>query len=239
MSKIIKIKLPKGVVGTKVPFDLIYLITRDQRELVHQLFDFALVMPFETSFQELVYTLFPKHYSERGFERNDATLKLTISKEIQNETQSYTTRNKRKSVASTWWAAMVDTYDLKDRLVVIPLLLRQEQEKLLPRYLGTKTWMERQYVKQGHARRKTKSVSTLSAEQVKTLLPVLSDLAYLATPYPAPNDKLRPICSVCPRSFQHLQGQCIPGMPVCYQHFDLSTILAPSQMPTTPEEPLY
>lgn len=231
MSEILKVKIPRLLAGLKIPYDLMYLITRDQRELVHKLWDFALVMPFEESFQKVVFELYPKHFSKLGHYRNDAELRQPIYTGPAPDSTSYTNvkRTARKNIAVSWWATLNETYDLTERLVVVPLLLRRDHERLLPRYLGAKKWVERQ-IPQASIRKRGKSgVMTadvkLSAPDVAKIIPPISGLAYLATPYEMPNDKLRPLCSICPRSFQHLQGQCVPGMAICYTSLDITNLL--------------
>jgi hypothetical protein len=235
MSEIIKVKIPKTVAGIKIPYDLIYLITREQRELVHKLWDFALVMPFEESFQRVIFELYPRFYSKLGRNRNDAELKLSINPATKESPLPIRVRkSEQRNLATAWWATIAEEYALSERLVVVPILLQRKEEKLLPRYLGAKRWMDRQ-APYATSSRKTRSLATtelkLTAPQVAQLAPPISDLAYLSTPYPLPNDKLRPLCSICPRSFQHLQGQCIPGMAVCYTHLDITNIISSKKLP--------
>ena len=52
----------------------------------------------------------------------------------------------------------------------------------------------------------------------------ISELAYIATPEPAPNNIIRPLCSICPRQLLNLQGECIPGQLVCFKALDFNNI---------------
>jgi len=107
-----------------------------------------------------------------------------------------------------WWTEFMEQYDMQSRVVVVPILLRKRALKAVPRYLTTEKWFQNQ-VRRGY----------------KVLKEPISDMAYLATPHPAPQDKIRPLCSICPRSLLQLQGECIPGQPVCYTSLDFNKIL--------------
>jgi hypothetical protein len=239
MSKIFKIKIPKLYAGSRIPYDLIYLITRDQREIVHKLWDYALVMPFEASFQEVVYRIQPKYISEIGAVRNDTLYRQSLF------VREHGTLKREISVkVREWWEEQNQKFDLSNRLVVVPLLLRRDIEKMLPRYLGSRKWMHKQLVpyinpsRRGIKPNNPEQIEPkLTTEQVAALTSPLSDLAYLATPFAVPNDKIRPICSICPRNFQHLQGKCVPGMAVCYTHLDLTQIMPKKSLPITEEIP--
>lgn len=222
---IVKVKIPKTVAGITIPYDLIYLVTKEQRELVHKLWQFALVLPFEESFAKVIYSLGPKYVSQYGANRNDSLVRqAAIDQKLR-----FSHRALYKTKVDAWWADKISELNLTERLVVVPLLWSNREEKLLPRYLGSKGWMHAQLASgpRSRIRNKPKANQTFAAiadvpvEVVAKLKSPLPDLAYLSTPYEAPNDKIRPICSICPRNFQFLQGQCVPGMPVCYKSLDL------------------
>lgn len=228
MSHVFKVKVPKSVAGHKFPYDLIYLMSADQRELIHKLWQFALVMPFEETFQRVVYSLRPTELSQLGYQRDDSTMKC----------------HQKLEDPATWWEPLREKYALDTRLVVVPMLwgaLTKQPfggdtpsiTQTLPKYISSRNWITKQ-VAAPRNRNKPKATAPkagsfaqleFSDAQVASIVSPLSTLAYLSTPFEGPDAKIRPICSVCSNNFQHLQGKCVPGMPVCYERLDLSDLV--------------
>jgi hypothetical protein len=86
--------------------------------------------------------------------------------------------------------------------------------------LSSNTWFARQN-KSKKKRRRSHLPKVPTVDGVKASI---SELAYLATPEPPPEDKIRPLCGICPRMMLHLQGECIPGQLVCYKSLDFNQI---------------
>ena len=237
MSHVLKVKVPKSIAGNKFPYDLIYLVAQDQRELVHKLWQFALVMPFEETFPNVIYRLTPVQLSQIGYQRDDSTMRC----------------HQTAKDAEAWWEPLRIKYDLDNRLVVVPMLwgaLTKHSSdtnpvtQTLPKYISNRSWITKQVVT---PRKPTKGKSvgsqpnsftqlTFSDPQVANLVSPLSTLAYLSTPFDGPDAKIRPICSVCSNNFQHLQGKCKPGMPVCYERLDLSDLVNLRKKMVIPQE---
>jgi len=241
MSHILKVKVPKTIAGIKFPYDLIYLMSADQRELIHKLWQFALVMPFEESFQNIIYKLRPQELSQIGYQRDDSTMKTAT-------VLAYNT---------DWWQPLRDKYDLDNRVVVVPMLWgaltkqapdQEPTTHILPKYISARNWISKQAgVRTTSSRKRSKRTTVkyspfeqleLSDADVAKIVSPLSTLAYLSTPFDGPDAKIRPICSVCSNNFQHLQGKCKPGMPVCYECLDLSDLVNLRKKMVIPQEPV-
>jgi len=109
--------------------------------------------------------------------------------------------------AKSWWEAFVKEHDLTQRLAVIPVLTTKARHAVRPRYLTSKKW-ER-------ARKKAMTSPIVTA---------YDEFAYLATPLPAPQNKIAPICMICPRMLLQLQGECTPGDEICYRSLNFADI---------------
>lgn len=211
----VKIKIHRNRAGQHIPYDTLYLFRREDRDLIPDIWGFALVLPFDASIVNEIKGLHPDTISHFQFKRND---------DLENVPPKIpgihkVPRKEHDAAKEEFWNALFEDHDLEDRVVVIPVLTSKLKNKLRPRYLGSERWFEKQLVQIQHRGRRGRD-----NRRGENLDPALSDLAYLATPYPAPNDKIRPICSICPRNLQHLQGECIPGMPICYKSLDFGDL---------------
>jgi len=207
---IVKLKIHRNEAGVTIPYDTLYLFSRKHRELIPKIWQYALVLPLEEEFLKVIYRLTPTQTSHFKFNRDDEAEKVPVLKDLPS------TRNSEYVVMKTaWWDDLFEKHSLKERVVVVPILTTKRQDKLFPKYLASSKWFERRAPQRNRYR---------SAEVVIPA-PAINDLAYLATPLPEPNNVIRPICSICPRNMQHLQGECIPGMPICYQSLDLHNII--------------
>lgn len=212
---IVKIKVHRNRAGTHIPYDTLYLFERKHRELIPKIWGFALVLPLEDQVVRQIKELKPDEVSHYKFKRDDDTEHVPVK-----ELSDRGTRKELDVKKEDWWNQLFLDHDIEDRVVVIPILTSKLKEKLRPRYLGSSKWFEKQIEalsNRGRAKRQL--------PQVEGMDHAISELGYLSTPYAAPNDKIRPICSICPRNLEHLQGKCIPGMPICYSSLDFGDIL--------------
>lgn len=109
--------------------------------------------------------------------------------------------------AKAWWTAFVEEHELTQRLAVIPVLTATARHIIRPRYLTSKKW------EKAKVRAVTSPITT-----------AYDEFAYLATPLPAPQNKIAPICMICPRMLLQLQGECTPGDEVCYRSLNFAAI---------------
>lgn len=193
-NTIVAVRMSRKIVGVKIPYDKLYFFTREMREIIPRVFGYALVLPFDSTIYKGLYSTPPKFVTTRHVRRYDEGLKAPVSLEDVPQVK--------------WWDDFMEQYGMRERVVVVPILLRKRALKAVPRYLTSDKWFTRQ--------------SHRPLEQIK---PAISDLAYLATPHPAPQDKVRPLCDICPRSLLQLQGECIPGQQICYSSLDFNKIL--------------
>lgn len=132
-----------------------------------------------------------------------------LKKQRDDKTQRVATgisgRQVSNAAVTTWWDNnIVKKYDLTERVAVVPILTSKVRKKRKPRYLSAR-------------------LKTGSGEK---RLPI-SELAYLATPEAPPDDKIQPLCTICPRMLLHMQGDCSPGQLACYKALDFNRIVLP------------
>ena len=227
MSKVLKIKIDRNIAGTEIPYDVVYLFPREQRALISRLWEFALVMPFEDSFKKIIYKLPLSKISHLKQYRDDDNMNLSA---IHSGTKVVQ--------AQQSWETLCIEYALDDRIVVVPLLMSKQEKGYKPKYITSRQWFSRLFnPSRTHAKAGRKHVLNItSSVDVSKFEPAISDLAYIVTPFSEPEDIIRPLCSVCPRNLQHLQGQCIPGMPVCYETLNFNLKQPTPVLPIIEEE---
>lgn len=216
---IVVLKVHRNAAGQTIPFDKIYFFRRQDKELIPTIFTYALVLPIDEQLLSALYKLKPKEFSHLKYKRDDETKQQPV---LMPDRQQLDGRKHSPEQIQQWWTqSFIEEYDLDNRVAVVPILAAKARKKLIPRYLSTKKWFDKQM-------RSTSRFSRYGSSSVKpkseNLKPAISELGYLSTPKPAPNDKIRPICSICPRMMQHLQGQCIPGQIVCYKSLNLNML---------------
>lgn len=197
MNNIIDVHISRRAAGVVLPFDKMYLIHKDDREYIPKIFGYALVLPLSDQITEPLSNIRPRRQTHKGFRRDDDRKDLPIFKQ-----------KTTKSDWQAWWGSFLTEHDAENRVVVIPILTASVRKQVRPRYLVAKHW---------EANAKARRGSQAS-------LPLLSDYAYLATPLAPPDDKIRPICSICPRMLLQLQGKCQPGERICYESLDFAEI---------------
>jgi len=202
MSNIIDIHIQRNVAGAQIPFDKLYLMKPDQKELLPKIFGYAIVMPLSEDIKEVIYKLNPSALTKAHFRRNDDDKAVPLALDKQR--------------VLSWWKDFNEEYDIDNRLVVIPVLTSLARRKIRPRYLANKKWFAANVQRQRTKQKNLPQSQTVNA---------LSDYAYLATPLDAPQDKIRPLCSICPRMLRHIQGDCLPGQPVCYDALNFADIV--------------
>jgi hypothetical protein len=208
VSNVLDIHIQRSVVGSDIPFDKLYLFSREDREHIPKIFGYALVLPFSEDIQKVIYKLKVAEVTHKSFQRDDSQKKVQVTLEGNRVL---------RDAIQDWWEAFALEHDLANRVAVVPVLTSVARKKIRPRYIASQKWFadqEKQNVKR--------------AKRGRTRLPqagpALSELAYLATPLAAPQDKIRPLCSICPRMLMHLQGDCVPGQAVCYTALNFAEI---------------
>lgn len=227
------VKVHRNAVGTTIPFDKVYFFRRDDRPLIPSVFGYALVMPVDPALVEALYQLKPKKVSHLQYRRNDDAVGIATGLDGR--------KHNAQNIQDWWKTEVFEKYDLEDRVAVVPILTSKARKRLNPRYLSSKRWYNEQEQKKGrHKSNRPTPMFHVPGEYLDPrkklpVQPAISELAYLATPLPAPDDKIRPLCSICPRMLRNLQGECVPGQLVCYKSLDFSKIGSDSEMSETAE----
>lgn len=195
MSEIIDIHIKRTQAGTSIPFDKVYLVRKEDQALIPRIFTYALVLPLTTSISDVLFSIRPSLITHKKFHRDDAA-KNQLGPALQTP-------------VAPWWAEFNEKYAISSRVVVIPILTSTIKKVVRPRYLTNKKWFTEV------------PKNRVSSRDVAN---ALSEYTYLSTPHPAPRDRIRPICSICPRMLLHIQGECVPGQPVCYKALNFAEI---------------
>ena len=205
---VIVVKVHRNAAGTSIPFDKVYFFRRADRPLIPKIFGYALVLPIDDSLMTAIYDLKPKKLSHLRFRRDDDSMRVPTGIDGR--------KHKKDEIRAWWDEQVVAKHNLEDRVAVIPILTSKVRKRLHPRFLNSKRWFSRQdTMKLGNKKSKMDPTK---------LTPAISELAYLATTHEPPDDKIRPLCSICPRMPRHLQGECIPGQIICYKSLDFNKI---------------
>jgi len=207
---VIVVKVHRNAAGTSIPFDKVYFFRRADRPLIPKIFGYALVLPIDDSLMTAIYDLKPKKLSHLRFRRDDDSMRVPTGIDGR--------KHKKDEIRAWWDEQVVAKHNLEDRVAVIPILTSKVRKRLHPRFLNSKRWFARQAEPPKTRQNKPAKVD------VNTLTPAISELAYLATTHEPPDDKIRPLCSICPRMLRHLQGECIPGQIICYKSLDFNKI---------------
>lgn len=237
MSKapnVVVIKVSREVAGISIPFDKLYFFRREDRDLIPKIFGYALVLPVSEELVTKIKRLRPKSVSQYKHHRDDALLQQSPS----IEGTMLDGRSHSRAQIETWWdEKLFEPEDLMERVVVIPVLTKKVRKKLQARYLSSKKWYDRQKSRISASRRfrgrLSPSQNTQLSQQVVSALP---EVAYLATPEAYPDDKINPLCTICPRNLLQLQGKCTPGELVCYKSLDFNKITVTAPLPVASEE---
>ena len=191
---IIDIHIQRNKIGKVFPFEKLYLMHKDDVELIPRIFQYAMVLPLRPDMLLKLKTLKPATVHLKHFARKDADLNKPVD----------------MTANPDWWDAFIETYELKKRVAIIPVLVSTVRRIIRPRYLTSARW--RKFKQNG------------ANPTGKNALVAYDEFAYLATPQPAPQNKIAPLCMICPRMLLQLQGECTPGDEVCYTSLNFATL---------------
>lgn len=226
---VVVIKVSREVAGITIPFDKLYFFRREDRELIPKIFGYALVLPVSEELVTKIKRLRPKSLSHYKHQRDDEALHQppTIGGTLLDG------RTHSQNQIKEWWdTTLFVPEDLTERVVVIPILTKKVRKKIQARYLSSKKWYDRQKSQISARNRYARKAAP------QAIISALPEVAYLATPEAAPDDKINPICTICPRNLLQLQGKCTPGELVCYKSLDFNSITTTAELPVATEEEL-
>jgi len=196
MGNIIDIHIQRTLAGKHFPFDKVYLAQKEDAHLLSKIFGYCIVLPMSLPIRNILRRTLPKQITQKGFRRNDAGKNIPLDLD--------------KKDGEQWWKEFEQAHKFSERLVVVPVLTSSRRKRERPRYLGARYW---------------ESVVKRNQQRHGVKLPQYFDeSAYLATPHEAPNDKIAPVCVICPRMLRQMQGECNPGDEICYKALDFSRI---------------
>lgn len=212
-NKVLVVKVDRSAAGITVPFDKLYFFPKGRATDIPKIFGYALVFPCETTLMSAIVKLRPKTISAYRHRRDDALLNQPIDLDGRKTTET--------DVATWWQTHVLTVYNMEERVVVVPVLTSKIRKKLNPRYLAASKYFE---AGTPVRRTRTRSKRPLKVIQKASSKQAISEFAYLATPLEAPNDRVSPICNICPRQLLQLQGLCTPGQPVCLKALNFNDI---------------
>ena len=117
------LRVTKAVAGKKFPFDRVYLVAYDDREVIERMFRYALVLPVEDKLLAMLKEIEPDQYINRTMHRND------------KETAAH------KMSQKAWHAT------LKGEWVMVVPILPKWVSKNMPKYLVAENWYRERLVK--------------------------------------------------------------------------------------------
>lgn len=195
MSTIIDLHIMRSKVNVNIPYDKLYLFKREHRDLIPRIFSYALVLPLAEEMVAEIKKQPIAHVSHRHFRRNDDDLKQPV--------------NVPEGQLAQWWGEFMEIHEFSQRVAVVPILVAKSRKHVRPRYLTSARTLPK----------------NRNRRQLQLADAPIHEMAYLSTPHPAPNDKIRPICTICPRMLLQMQGKCNPGQKICYETLDFSEIV--------------
>jgi hypothetical protein len=218
---VIEVKIQRTQAGLVLPFDKIYLFRLEDEALLPRIFPYAMVMPMTRLFRERMQHLTPRVLAKKHpYRSKDPEDDHT---ELFPHTLNRSQRSKKQhQEVVDWWEAFFEEHGVKNRLIVVPLLTKKIRKVIQPRYLSADGWPTAIRLAHGHKPQHQKSRFNL--QRPMDMESPYDEAAYLITPNPPPYDKIRPLCSVCPRMLLHMQGECVPGDNVCYRSLDLNAL---------------
>ncbi len=111
------LRVHKNTAGKKFPFDRVYLIKYDDRDVIEQMFRYSIVLPIEAKLAKLLREIKVEEYVNRTFHRNDA-------------------EQAAAKIAERDWHTLLDSTEW---VLVVPVLSKWMKQNM-PRYLVAEDW---------------------------------------------------------------------------------------------------
>lgn len=195
---ITKIKV-KSTQTNQFPFDVVYLVHRTLKHRIPDLFPYSLCIPLNNELTK----------------RLTANVKVDVIKQITPTNR--TSQHLKNAVALD--SVMLD-FAYKETFLVVPILPRthkktrnKRRRDKNPAYLVAAS--HRSGI---HTNRKGQKWREEASPSNADLQAFFNDFAALSTP----RGWVRPICKLCPRHLEHVQGKCSLGHQICYESLIIS-----------------
>lgn len=177
------------------PFDIVYIVGQESKSLLPKMFPYSLVLPIN---DDLV-----------------ARMKQLPVHEHRSLTSTEHNVVERKHGQYIYVKDLLDLTLLRQSFLVVPVLPRthektrnQKRKDKNPAYLVAHDHRVGEYAnRKGQARIRSASAA------LEDFGPFFNDFAVMFTP----RGPVRPICRMCPRHLEHVQGKCSLGEMKCYE----------------------
>lgn len=226
-QNVVVVRVRKSDVGKHIPFDKVYLFRAEDHAIIRLMFPFSFCFPVTEEFKTSLRGLKPEQTSYHTARRETSVVGKALE----------LTANQNKE----YWDLFFNTYDIDNRLVVIPVKTVHKGKKIFAAYFNSsRNFRNKNEGPQPTSkvkRRKAKlprAAATQKAED-RYKLPSYAEPA-LFTPYPEPYNVIQPFCSICPNAMERIKGECVPGMPVCYTMLDISKAVPIKHEPANESE---
>lgn len=193
-QQLIKLKIRASDVA-QVPFDIVYIVNKELKPLLPKMLPYSLVLPMN---DDLVDRM--KHI-------------------VVHEHRSLTTSEhrvlERKPGQTVYVMDLLDLVALRQSFLVVPVLPRTHEKTRNtkrkdrnPAYLVAQMHRTGTYVDRKGASKTRQPVGSMDDFRA-----FFNDFAVAFTP----RGPVRPICRMCPRHLEHVQGKCTLGEMKCYE----------------------
>lgn len=206
--KIHSLKIRRSSVGRLIPFDRIYLVNYEDREVIKKLFRYAIVMPLLGAMKTVIRDQRLEIHLSRGHERTTEVHHFPMV-----------------TGATPYKIGDVLDFENEKWVVVVPLLRKalRDSNELHPKYLTSNKWVFRGNTVVTKRRHKTKLQVRMGKKGTPEVAPkddapaAFNKQAYLQTP----ERDVKPPCLFCPRMILHQNGECNLGDIHCYSSLPL------------------
>lgn len=200
---ILKVKVKASQVSD-FPFDVVYVVGKELKHLLPKMFPYSLCLPFNAE-------LIKRFHGVRVDEMSTVT--MTQRRETLPDEEPPGT--KRSRVGSTEMQHLVSSGALQNAFMVIPVLPRTHQKTRSkrsnarnPAYL-----LANMHRRGEHETRKGNKKTITGEKKDDEFLAFFNDFTVMFTP----RGPKRPVCAMCPRHLEHVQGKCSLGEQKCYE----------------------
>jgi hypothetical protein len=201
---ILKLKVTASQVKN-FPFDVVYVVDQTFKHLLPKMFPYSLCLPFNA---ELIKRLLDVRVD------NVSTVTMTQKRDTLPDEEA-PTGTKRSRFGTTEMTHFLDAERLKNAFMVIPVLPRtHEKTRSKRRKDRNPAYLLANMHRRGeHETRHGKTKTITGEKRDDPFLAFFNDFAVMFTP----KGPKRPICTMCPRHLEHVQGRCSLGEQKCYE----------------------
>lgn len=188
VSRTLALKIQRSLAGKVFPFDRVYLFQQEDELLIPRIFPYSMVLSLTGTFRKM----FDRVVKE------DGSSNILVASAMSRTSTETMQKELGKSNLKTELDQALEHPD--KWIVAVPMLWRMKSGKTIwPQYLAARARFGRKTKKTGMSK------SPLLAQ-------VVSSRSYLLVG----GKSYRPVCLICTRALESIQGKCIPGNVECY-----------------------